>query len=102
MSTYKRKVYDEIQAAIMRARRELLRKSDHMQLVYAEIEAAVMRAQRDLRRGVYPRDIQSRLPYGRSEGCLRRDMLFMAKAGKLVRVGGYKARQGYICVQSAA
>lgn len=66
-----------------------------MAMVYAEITKAVGTAQRDLRRGVLPRDVQARLPYSRAEGSLRRDMLAMANAGLLVRVGGYGARQGY-------
>jgi len=69
--------------------------SEYMGMVYAEISKAVGTAERDLRRGVLPRDVQSRLPYSRAEGSLRRDMLAMANAGLLVRVGGAGARQGY-------
>jgi len=69
--------------------------SEYTELVYAEIEAAMIKAQRDLRRGVLPRDVQARLPYNRAEGSLRRDMLAMYEAGWLVRVGGYGARRGY-------
>lgn len=64
-------------------------------LVYQQIEMAVLQAQRDLRRGVLPRDVQARLPYRRAEGSLRRDMLGMYRQGRLVRVGGEGARQGY-------
>ncbi len=76
-------------------------------LVYEEIEKAVAKACRDLGRGVFPRDVQPRLPYGaskrpdgtyeggRAEGSLRRDMLAMWAAGRLVRVGGQGARRGY-------
>lgn len=69
--------------------------SEYTELVYQEIEAALVKAQRDLRRGVLPRDVQARLPYNRAEGSLRRDMLAMYEAGRIVRVGGYGARQGY-------
>jgi hypothetical protein len=69
--------------------------SEYTELVYQEIESAMTKAQRDLRRGVLPRDVQARLPYNRAEGSLRRDMLAMYQAGRLVRVGGYGARQGY-------
>lgn len=69
--------------------------TEYTGLVWQEIEGAVRRAQRDLWRGVLPRDVQGRLPYDRAEGSLRRDMLAMSKAGKLVRVGGDGARQGY-------
>ncbi len=69
--------------------------SDYTELVYEAIENAVAKAYRDLRRGVLPRDIQGRLPYDRAEGSLRRDMLQMYAAGRIVRVGGQGARQGY-------
>lgn len=69
--------------------------SDYTELVYQEIETGLAKAQRDLRRGVLPRDVQARLPYNRAEGSLRRDMLAMANAGRLVRIGGAGARQGY-------
>ena len=69
--------------------------SDYTELVYKEIETAMIKAQRDLRRGVLPRDVQARLPYNRAEGSLRRDMGQMWAAGRLVRIGGYGARQGY-------
>lgn len=69
--------------------------TDYMELVYSEIEAAVVKAQRDLRRGVLPKDVQSRLPYSRAEGSLRRDMAEMAYDGRIVRVGGQMARRGY-------
>jgi hypothetical protein len=69
--------------------------SDYTELVYEAIESAVAKAYRDLRRGVLPRDIQGRLPYDRAEGSLRRDMLQMYAAGRIVRVGGQGARQGY-------
>lgn len=64
-------------------------------MVWAEIERAMKAAQRDLRRGVLPRDVQSRLPYSRAEGSLRRDMLMMYQHGRLIRLSGYGARQGY-------
>lgn len=69
--------------------------SEYMKFVYGQIGEAVALAQRDLRRGVLPRDVQPRLPYGRAEGSLRRDMLNMTRTGMLVRVGGYGARRGY-------
>jgi hypothetical protein len=42
-----------------------------------------------------PRDVQTRLPYNRAEGSLRRDMLAMYEQGRIVRVGGHGARRGY-------
>lgn len=69
--------------------------SEYTELVYGAIEDAVSRAYRDLGRGVLPRDIQARLPYDRAEGSLRRDCLAMWAAGRLVRVSGVAARQGY-------
>lgn len=69
--------------------------TEYTALVYEQIEMAVQRAQRDLRRGVLPRDVQARLPYRRAEGSLRRDMVGMYRAGRLVRVGGGGARRGY-------
>lgn len=69
--------------------------SEYTELVYEAIENAVAKAYRDLGRGVLPRDIQARLPYDRAEGSLRRDMLAMYSAGRLVRVAGHGARQGY-------
>lgn len=69
--------------------------SEHTLMVWAEIERVVAATQRDLRRGVLPRDVQARLPYNRAEGSLRRDMLMMYRMGKLIRLGGYGARQGY-------
>jgi hypothetical protein len=63
--------------------------------VYRHIEKVVRTAQRDLRRGVLPREVQIRLPYNRAEGSLRRDMYTMYTLGRLVRVGGEGARQGY-------
>lgn len=69
--------------------------SEHTEMVWEEIERAVRSAQRDLKRGVLPRDVQARLPYGRAEGSLRRDMLMMYDHGRLIRVGGHGARQGY-------
>lgn len=69
--------------------------TDYMRMIYEQIEAAVSRAQRDLRRGVLPRDVQARLPYSRAEGSLRRDMLHMYSSGMLIRVGGYGSRRGY-------
>jgi len=69
--------------------------SGHTEMVWAEIERAVKAAQRDLRRGVLPRDVQARLPYSRAEGSLRRDMLMMYEMGRLIRLGGHGARQGY-------
>lgn len=63
--------------------------------VWVDIEQAVKQAQRGLRRGVFPMDVQSRLPYARAEGSLRRDMLAMYMNGRLVRIGGPGARRGY-------
>ena len=69
--------------------------SEYTILVYEQIEAAMVKSQRDLRRGILPRDVQTRLPYNRAEGSLRRDMLAMYEAGRIVRVGGHGARRGY-------
>ena len=69
--------------------------TEYMDMVYDEIEQAVQAAQRDLRRGVLPRDVQTRLPYSRAEGSLRRDMYAMFTTGRLVRIGGEGARRGY-------
>lgn len=69
--------------------------SPDTELVYEAIEAAIGVSYRSLRRGVLPRDIQPRLPWERAEGSLRRDMLAMYQAGRIVRVGGHGARQGY-------
>ncbi len=69
--------------------------TEYTLLVFDEIEKAVERLQRDLRRGVLPREVMMRLPYSRAEGSLRRDMLAMYEYGRLVRVGGHGARQGY-------
>lgn len=70
--------------------------SEYTEGVWEDIETAVRKAQRDLRRGVFPRDVQPRLPFEyRAEGSLRRDMLAMYEAGWLVRIGGYGARRGY-------
>lgn len=69
--------------------------SEYTELVYEAIEKAVGKAYRDLGKGVLSRDIQARLPYDRAEGSLRRDMLQMYAAGRLVRVAGHGARQGY-------
>lgn len=64
-------------------------------LVYDWIEHEMRRAARDLRRGVLPRDLQPRLPFYRHESSLRRDMYNMYQTGRLVRVDGEGARQGY-------
>lgn len=69
--------------------------SGHTEMVWVEIERAVKAAQRDLRRGVISRDVQARLPYYRAEGSLRRDMQMMVQMGRLIKLGGYGARQGY-------
>jgi hypothetical protein len=69
--------------------------SEYTEVIWEEIEAAMSKAQRDLRRGVLPKDLQSRFPVYRAEGSLRRDMLAMYEAGRLVRVGGHGARRGY-------
>ncbi len=69
--------------------------SEYTQLIWREIELNVSKTQRDLRRGVLPRHVQSRLPYARAEGSLRRDMLAMYHHGWLVRLGGEGCRRGY-------
>lgn len=69
--------------------------SEHTALVWEEIERAVRAAQRDLRRGVIAPDVQARLPYSRAEGSLRRDMAMMCATGRLIKLGGDGARQGY-------
>lgn len=60
------------------------------------IVTIVKRLQRDYGRGVLPRMVQPWLEFYRAEGTLRRDMMTLASAGKLRRVGGKKSRQGYI------
>jgi|SRR3990167_6497565 len=65
------------------------------ELVYRWIEFRIEQAQRNLRRPAFPRDIQPLLPWDRAEGSLRRDMYTMYTSGRLVRVGGDGARQGY-------
>ena len=69
--------------------------TEYTLFVWIDIESAVKQAQRGLRRGVFPMDVQARLPYARAEGSLRRDMLAMYQAGRLVRIGGHGARRGY-------
>ena len=64
-------------------------------LVYRWIEETTRRAQRDLQRPVFPWEVQGRLPFPRAEGSLRRDMMAMEAEGRLIRVGGAGARQGY-------
>lgn len=44
---------------------------------------------------VFPYMVVSRLQLRRAEGTLRRDMLRLAQCGRLERIGGYHARQGY-------
>jgi hypothetical protein len=73
----------------------------YMDGIYLEIENAVKRLQRNLRRGVLPKHVQPYLPYDRAEGSIRRDMGQMWVEGKLVRVGGTGARQGYRCATDA-
>jgi hypothetical protein len=63
--------------------------------VYRLIEHYVRQAERDLGRPVFPWEVQARMPIFRAEGSLRRDMLHLYRAGRLVRVGGNGARQGY-------
>lgn len=69
--------------------------AEYMELVYDEIERVLQKAMRDLKRPALPKDVQPRLPYNRAEGSLRRDMAEMERRGRLVRVGGPLARQGY-------
>lgn len=59
------------------------------------ILSAVRQLQRYLGGGVLPRHVQAWLPLSASEWCIRRYMIRLAKTGKLVRVGGWGARQGY-------
>lgn len=80
---------------LFRQQRRQLILSGHTEMVWTEIERAVGAGQRDLRRGVLPRDVQARLPYSRAEGSLRRDMIQMYRMGRLIRLGGDGARQGY-------
>lgn len=63
--------------------------------VYDEIERTMVRAQRDAGGPVLPWMVQARLDFYRAEGSLRRDMYDMYKSGRLIRVGGEGARQGY-------
>lgn len=69
--------------------------TDYTEITYQEIEKVVGVAFRDLKRGVMPKDIQPRFPVYRAEGSLRRDMLAMMAAGRLIRISGIGARQGY-------
>jgi len=69
--------------------------TEHMDAMYKTIELAVKTAHKDGWRAVMPYEVQRRLPFDRAEGSLRRDMLAMYKCGRLVRVGGEGARQGY-------
>lgn len=69
--------------------------SDYTEIVYQDIEKAVAKAYRNLKRGVFPKDIEPWLPIDRAEGSLRRDCFAMYQVGRLVRVGGHGARQGY-------
>lgn len=69
--------------------------SEHTEIVWADIETIMRTAQRDLRRGIFPCDVAARYPVYRAEGSLRRDMLAMYEAGRIVRVGGHGARRGY-------
>lgn len=69
--------------------------TEYTDFIYCQIEEIVKQSQRHLRRGVCPKDVKARLPYTRAEGSVRRDMLDMYRRGRLVRVGGDGARQGY-------
>lgn len=69
--------------------------TEYTEMVYAEIEVAMRKAHRDHWKTVFPIEIQRRLPFDRAEGSLRRDMLSMVSAGRLIRIGGPDARQGY-------
>ena len=62
---------------------------------YKLIVHHTLRAQRELHRPVFPWEVQGRLPIPRAEGSLRRDMYYLYMTGRLVRVGGNDARQGY-------
>jgi hypothetical protein len=69
--------------------------TEHMSAMYMTIELAVKAAHKDGWGAVMPYEVQRRLPFDRAEGSLRRDMLAMYRCGRLVRVGGEGARQGY-------
>lgn len=69
--------------------------TEYTEEIYEAIEACVLVASRQLGRGVLPRDVQAMLPYARAEGSVRRDMLNMAQAGRLVRLYGEGCRRGY-------
>lgn len=69
--------------------------TEHMDAMYMTIELAVKAAHKDGWGAVMPYEVQRRLPFDRAEGSLRRDMLAMYRCGRLVRVGGEGARQGY-------
>lgn len=64
-------------------------------MIDEQILHIVARLQRSYAR-VYPYMVQARLPYYRAEQTLRRDMVRLAEAGWLVRVGGPGARRGYV------
>jgi hypothetical protein len=55
----------------------------------------VRELERDLGRGVFPWMVMARLPVYRAEYTLRRDMMRLVRAGRLERIGGAGARQGY-------
>lgn len=63
--------------------------------MYKLVEHHTRQVQRDLHRAVYPWEVQARLPIARSEASLKRDMNHLYQSGRLVRVGGEGARQGY-------
>lgn len=69
--------------------------TEYMDFLYIQVEHVVKKAQRNLQRGVLPKDVLPMLPYARAEGSVRRDMLEMNRQGRLVRIGGDGARQGY-------
>lgn len=64
-------------------------------MVYRLIEHHLGHVQRDLRKPVFPWELQGHLPINRAEGSLRRDMYHLYRTGRLVRVAGDGARQGY-------
>jgi len=64
------------------------------------IITAVSRLQRTYKNGVFPFQVQSKLPVVASEGYIRRNMERMWRDGKLIRLGGYGSRRGYLVIDA--
>lgn len=64
------------------------------EIFYRQLIRIVRRLERSNKR-VYPRTVVAHLDIYRCEQTLREDMAYLARRGELIRVGGFKARQGY-------